>query len=513
MKTNWKALLGGFIMLALVPASLSALNVVYTNNDGTSGNSVSAYAVDTNGTLGLIASYSTGGTGTGGGLYASNRIIVSNNFLFASNAGSNNVSAFTIDSTTGDLSVVPGSPFATGGYNNSGESGISLAATPDGKYLYAGNTGSQDVTVFSIGSGGALTQIGSTVYVAGTMASMKVSPDGRFLVLAFPDLSEVAVYSIASDGTLQAVQNSPFSIGATATGVDMDCASSHVFVGLAYSNSVEVYNIDSSTGALTLNSVSPAIPSVSSAQVVQLSPDDKTLYVSNQGAHAVSAFSVASDGTLTLATATPVGTGNTYAYPGGLAINSDGTFLFTGDPNPAISVFGAGGSTPLVLDSYFPTGLTYGLHSVAAYPPKVCSIPTSLAATIEISAGPPPSFDLNATFTLDSGGGAVDPLTQPVTLVIGDYSVTIPAGSFNLQQQGTNTGIYVFQGVINSTTLKIQIAPLGQNQFQITAFGKQVDLTGLTNPVSVEATIGGSSAGTSVTATFPDSLRGLWSAQ
>ena len=512
MKTNWKAWLGGFVLLALLPASLLAVNVVYTNNDGTSANSVSAYAVDTNGAVSLIASYPTGGTGTGGGFYASNRIIVINNFLFASNAGSNNVSAFTIDSTTGALTAVAGSPFATGGYNNSGESGISLAATPDGKYLYAGNSGSQDVTLFSIGSNGALTAVGSPLYVVGTMSSMKVSPNGRFLVLAFPDLSEVAVYSIASNGTLQAVQNSPFSISATATGVDMDCASSHVFAGLAASNSVKVYNIDSTTGALTLNSVSPAIPSVSSAQVVQLSPDDQTLYVSNQGAHAVSAFSVASDGTLTLATATPVGTGNQYAYPGGLAINADGTFLFAGDPIPAISVFGAGGSPPLVLDSYFPTGLTYGLHSVAAYPPKVCTLPTTLAASLEISAGPPPSYDLDATLGL-GGGGAVDPLTQPVTISIADYSVTIPAGSFNLHQSGTNAGIYVFQGVIGSATLKVQIAALGQNQFQITAFGKQVDLTGVINPVSVQVSIGSNSASTSVTATFPDPLRGLWSAQ
>ncbi|HVA01515.1 MAG TPA: hypothetical protein VMV34_07650, partial [Terriglobia bacterium] len=145
-------------------------------------------------------------------------------------------------------------------------------------------------------------------------------------------------------------------------------------------------------------------------------------------------------------------------------------------------------------------------------PPKVCTLPTTLAASLEISAGPPPSYDLDATLGL-GGGGAVDPLTQPVTLAIADYSVTIPAESFNLHQQGTNAGIYVFQGVINSVTLKVQIAALGQNQFQITAFGKQVDLTGVINPVSVQVSIGSNSASTSVTATFPDPLRGLWSAQ
>jgi 6-phosphogluconolactonase len=510
MKSIWKGLLGGFILLAFVPASLSALDVVYTNNDLASGNTVSAYAVDTNGLLGLIASYNTGGTGAGGGLYASNRIIVVKNFLYASNAGSNNVSAFTIDTITGALTAVAGSPFATGGSNYSPYTGISLAGTPDGKYLFAGSPGSQDVTVFSIGSGGALTQVGSRVYVAGTMSSMKVSPNGRFLALAFPYASEVAVYSIASDGTLQAVTNSPFSVGASATGVDINCASNYVFVGLSGSSSVEVFNIDS-TGALTSNSTSAPVPNVYSAQVVQLSPDDNTLYVSNQGAHAVSAFAVASDGSLTLAAGTPVGTGNQFALPGGLSVNGDGTFLYAASALPAVTVYGIGGSTALVRDSYNPLApQAYGLLSVAAYPPKVCSLPTTLTATLDITTGPPPSYDLKATFDVGSG---VDLLAQPVTLQIGDYSVTIPAGSFKTYQNGTNAETYLFQGVIGSVTLKVQIVPLGENQFQITAFGKQVDLTGQMNPVSVQVAAGGNSASTSVNATLVDNLRGLWSAQ
>lgn len=505
-------------LLLLLTAALRAGTFVYTNNDSTNtstGNSVSAFAVDTNGSISLIATYSDPLTlGTGGGLYSASRIIVIKNFLYSSNAGSNNISAFTIDPTTGALTEVSGSPFATGGYNNSGESGISLAATPNGAFLYAGLTGSQAVSIFKIQSDGSLVLQGMPYYVAGTMYSMKVSPDGHYLLLAFKDASAVAVYSIdASSGALTAVKNSPFAINASGTGLDMDCSGSHLFVGLAGSNTVQVDDFDASSGALSLNSVSPPMPSpVSSAQAVQLSPDDQTLYVSTQGAHSVAAFSVASNGSLTLDAGTPVGTGNTYAYPGGLSINADGTFLFAGDPNPAISVFGAGGSQTLVLDQYFPTGLNYGLHSVAAYPPKVCTLPTTLGARLEIAAGPPPSYDLQATLGL-GGSEVVDPLTQPVTISIDDYSVTIPAGSFQLQQSGTNAGIYVFQGNIDGTTLKVQIAAGGGNQFHIVAFGKQVDLTGVLNPVNVQVSIGGSSASTSVTATSPDNLRGLWSAQ
>jgi hypothetical protein len=195
-------------------------------------------------------------------------------------------------------------------------------------------------------------------------------------------------------------------------------------------------------------------------------------------------------------------------------VSGDGTLLFAGSTLPAVTVFG--GTTPFVRDYYDALApQSQGLLSVAAYPAKVCQLPTSLAATLDVSAGPPPSFSLNATFTLGSGG--VDPLTQPVTLQIGNsfytYSVTIPAGSFNIHRNGTNAGIYVFQGGINGATLKVQIAALPQNQFQITAFGKQVDLTGLANPLTVQVAIGESSASTSVNATMAEPLRGLWSAQ
>src|SRR5207248_1479845 len=52
------------------------------------------------------------------------------------------------------------------------------------------------------------------------------------------------------------------------------------------------------------------------------------------------------------------------------------------------------------------------------------------------------AFDLNAGFNLGPGG-SINPLTEPVTLTIGTYSVTIPAGSFVKHDDG-----YHFEGVI-----------------------------------------------------------------
>src|SRR5207342_930317 len=72
---------------------------VYTNNDR-SPNTVSAFSAAANGALSPVAGspFTTGGNG-GGGFFAANRITtaVVKNFLYAGNSGSNDVSAFSVN--------------------------------------------------------------------------------------------------------------------------------------------------------------------------------------------------------------------------------------------------------------------------------------------------------------------------------------------------------------------------------------------------------------------------------
>ena len=506
-------------LLVVFSAALNAQNFVYTNNDQTVANSVSAFSVDSSGTLGQIGGspFATGGVGRGSGLYSSNRIVVVGDFLYASNAVSSNVSAFSIDTGTGVLTPVAGSPFGTNTSDNSALSGISLAATPDGSFLYAGSTGvGGQIAIFSIDSSGALTLVGSSpVAAGGPVYSLKVSPDGKFLVAALFQTSQIAVFAIQSDGTLQAVSNSPFTVSSgSVAGVDINCASDLLFAGGGISGNIYVFNI-ASDGQLTAVTGSPFATTLPSNQVVALSTDDTTLYSSNQGNNTVTAFAVGTDGSLTIP-GTTVSAGTGALYPGGLAVSQDGLFLYAADLAitggvGGVSTFNLGNALQISFASLTSTGVSSQLHSVAAYPAKACSTPppaAGLTASLQISTTPPPGFNLNATLSLDSSL-EVDPLTQPVDIQIGNFSLTLPAGSFMTFQDGVNSGTYLFQGVVNSTTLKVQIEPLSQNQFQIYAYGKQVDLTDLSSPVTVTVGIGGNSASASVEPVL-GTLRGNW---
>ncbi len=106
------------------------------------------------------------------------------------------------------------------------------------------------------------------------------------------------------------------------------------------------------------------------------------------------------------------------------------------------------------------------------------------------------SFDLTSSFTLGTGTSGINPVTQPMTLQIGPYSVTVPAGYFTLNSKGA----YVFQGVIKGVSLQLRIIPTGGKSYTLEAQGSGANLGGISNPVTVRLTIGNDAGSTPITA-------------
>src|SRR2546428_10575484 len=90
---------GGFATAPAAAAGGSAGNV-YTETNTASGNAILAYARSASGALSLSATYPTRGLGSGAGLGSQGAVTVSDDgsWLYAVNAGSNDVSAFAIES-------------------------------------------------------------------------------------------------------------------------------------------------------------------------------------------------------------------------------------------------------------------------------------------------------------------------------------------------------------------------------------------------------------------------------
>jgi 6-phosphogluconolactonase (cycloisomerase 2 family) len=350
---------------------------VYTNNDR-APNSVSAFSVAANGSLSPVPSspFLTGGNGAGGGFFAANRITASvvKDFLYAANTGSNTVSAFSINPATGVLTPISGSPFATGGVGAG--VGISLTATPDDKFLIAANGASMTVTVFSIAANGSLSPVPGSPFLsgaAGPLVNAKVTPDGKFLAVTSAP-GNIAMFSISAAGALAPIPGFPLAAQGAA-GIDCNCASTLLFVARNGSAAarVDVFDIGLSGDLLPITG-SPFSGPGSNSNVAVLSPDDRTLFVSNQGNNTVTTFAVV-DGSLTTVPGSPFPAPGALA-PSGMATNRAGTLLYSADFNNVINGFSiaANGTLTSVPGSPFSNGFPggFGLVSLTVFPAKNC---------------------------------------------------------------------------------------------------------------------------------------------
>src|SRR5260370_402142 len=93
-------------------------------------------------------------------------------FVYVANLGSSNVSAYTINGTTGALAAVAGSPFPAGTQPHS------VTVGPTGQFAYVANSGSNNVSAFTIdGVTRPLTPVAGSPSSAGTYpASLTLPP-------------------------------------------------------------------------------------------------------------------------------------------------------------------------------------------------------------------------------------------------------------------------------------------------------------------------------------------------
>ena len=138
--------------------------------------------------------------------------------LFVSNAhngtGLGTVSAFT-DSRAGVLSSIGSSPVP-----DQQTAPCWVTISPDGRYLFAVNTGSGTISRYSIAPGGSLTLLGSTTVSAnGGVGAVDpgISPDGRYLYVNESKADAVGSFAISSDGNLTELPGSPTPLPAGAT--------------------------------------------------------------------------------------------------------------------------------------------------------------------------------------------------------------------------------------------------------------------------------------------------------
>src|SRR6202158_5140767 len=277
--------------IALLPSKKLSKKFLYAVNSF--AGSISIFNVASDGTLTLSGTPTPAGFGPDAAV-----IDPSGKYLLVTNNLGNNVSVYSIDSSTGALSEVAGSPFPANA--NPAE----ILITPSGKFVYVTNPGIGMVTAFTF-SNGVLTQVSATpavpgspyfsgkgafglavdgserfLYVANSGGSnrspftstvgagtgpsaLTVDPSGRF-VYAVTEGSSFAIWCFAitptngpTNGQLGAVTKSPFSLAAGGLFALIDPSGNFLYIGSQTGNGIEGYTYNPSTGAPTVITGSP----------------------------------------------------------------------------------------------------------------------------------------------------------------------------------------------------------------------------------------------------------------
>jgi 6-phosphogluconolactonase (cycloisomerase 2 family) len=210
---------------------------------------ISAFSVNSSGALVPLAKYT---------LPSQSNIVAAGNYLYVAGYYTNSITVFSIGST-GELSNVPGSTVATdmGPY--------SIVADPSGSVLYTANygmpTGTEatpgSISAFTIDSStGALTPLPGNPQSIAVHGSISIDPKGKFLLV--PEISGVAVYAIdTTTSAIDAVAGSPFSAGTDPNFVSVDPMDRFVYVVDGGSSNISEFTLES-TGTLTTLTGSPA---------------------------------------------------------------------------------------------------------------------------------------------------------------------------------------------------------------------------------------------------------------
>lgn len=261
-------------------------NVVYVANNNPDGEqSVLAFQRMANGTVLPLPGYPfsrfpTGGSGIPNPMQLLGpedvdfALITSEDrkFLFASNGGSNSISAFRVGSD-GGLTPVAGSPFPSGGVDPSSlyVAGNHLfVVNKNDNFTLQPNEGNPNYCTFTIESDGRLTAIPDAVVLTtphSSPSNIILSPNRKVafgidflaVVRKTPQTGSLRSFTVGADGKLTPVPGTPLAVeGGGALGVWAHPTQNIVYVGLPLVKKVAVYRYDDNSGQLTLSSTVPA---------------------------------------------------------------------------------------------------------------------------------------------------------------------------------------------------------------------------------------------------------------
>ena len=259
-------------------------------------------------------------------------------FLYVADDSRNRVWGFTVDPSTGALDPTGQGPIAT-------NSSYRLASDKGGNRLYVTNAGpvpfARVYAYFVDRRNGSLHPVPDSPFSLGkTPGPIAVHPSGQFIFVGTVTLQPdegILVFKVNTDGSLTPANSTPAPTTSTPNSIVVDRWGRYLYVTSSGGNSIDAFEIDAISGALTPVSGSPytvfapGCPDSSPSGIAE--SFGRFLYSSDEGGSAISGYAIdGKTGTLTELSKSPFpvsgGCSKGKGFPRALATEPTGRFLY-----------------------------------------------------------------------------------------------------------------------------------------------------------------------------------------
>jgi len=260
----------------------------------------------------------TNGTGTVGGADVTSVSVTCTNrparFVYVVNSGSNTISGYAINSDTGELTAMGGSPFPAGSFPRS------LTVHPDGHHLYVSNVGDNTISAYTTdANSGVLAPVSGSPFAVspfsspapGSLTPVTIDPSGELAIVGNaaapldgnmqPKNLTVARIDSAT-GSLTPVNGSPFSTNSVSpVYLAFDPTGHFIYVWNEFDraggthSTISSFAVDSAAGTLTAVSGSPFV--LQDFGSLFFAPDTKYAFMPSPSHHSDGIESYVLDGT------------------------------------------------------------------------------------------------------------------------------------------------------------------------------------------------------------------------
>jgi 6-phosphogluconolactonase (cycloisomerase 2 family) len=348
---------------AITSVMLTVNTTVYAYASNFDDGTVSQYVIGSGGALSALSP----ATVAAGTKPFSVSVEPTGQYVYVANFAANTVSEYSI--LSGALT-----PVGTTGTVKTGTQPNGVTIDPLNKHAYVANLGDNTISQYNIGTTGELTPMSAPTVPTGSFpASIVISPNGKYAYVSnfactglgcVASQGSVSQYTVGTDGSLAPMTPATVNTGSAKSqpnSLIVDPTSAYLYVANAGDNTVSEFNIDATTGALTL--AGTPVPTGTFPFFVTVDPSGKHVYVANTGSASgytapgsISQYSIGAGGALSL-----IGTATAGMGTSSVTVDPTGTYAYaTNRGESSLSQYTIGpttGALTLMLTPTVPAGL------------------------------------------------------------------------------------------------------------------------------------------------------------